>query len=73
MADLREAIEAALNYRIKAEKEITTLHEQLDKFGGHMADCPLSALQIATGPSYVVDGKLTERNCNCGWAELEVK
>jgi len=31
MVDLREAIEGALDYRIKAEKEITRLREALEE------------------------------------------
>lgn len=61
------------------KREITTLRAQLDKFGGHTAECASKAWKPVYRPGPFGGMKVTSERisagikCDCGWDEAKGK
>ncbi len=58
---------------VELDKQIATLRAQLQRFGGHTAECAYPVEQFKYNPGDEPYGTHTiwHKKCDCGWAEIE--
>jgi len=67
MGDMRQAIEGALDYKIRVETQITQLKADLAKYAGHTAECKSRDIDVMEDePRYWKNFP-----CDCGYEKAK--